>query len=224
MKKITLLLFLVASCSAFSQQIFLEAGKISSNFEFENSNGTLLKNLNPVTNNYISAGFAHRFFMDNLNINIGVAHNSYGSIGSDTALGNYFEYDVDYLGINLGFEYNLFTVYDFIFFVKSTASYEFLIQGTQTLNNQVFDLNGVEEFDDAGFFFRGGLGVAYPITDATSVYLQYTFGESLDLEDATSTSNEKLKIKMNMIGIGIKVNLPQKEKEATDALDEETED
>lgn len=213
MKKITLLLFLAASCSAFSQQIFLEAGKMSSNFEFENSSGTILENLNPVTKNYISAGYAHRFFTDGLHINLGVSHNSYGSIGSDNALGNYFEYNVDYLGINMGFDYNVYTLYDFTFFLKTTASYEFLVQGTQTLNNQVFDLNGVEEFDDAGFFFRGGLGMAYPITDVASVYLQYTYGQSLDLEDATSNSNEKLKISMHMIGIGFKVNLPQKEVE-----------
>ena len=129
---------------------------------------------------------------------------------------------MDYVGINLGFDYNVYTVCDFTFFLKATASYEFLVQGTQTLNNQVFDLNGVEEFDDAGFFFRGGLGVAYPITDATSLYLQYMYGQSLDLEDATSNSNEKLKISMHMIGIGFKVNLPQKEVEDIEVEDLES--
>ena len=220
MKKITFLLLIAVSSSALSQQIFFEAGKMSSNFEFENSSGTLLENLNPVTKNYISAGYAHRFFTDGLNINLGASHNSYGSIGSDNALGNYFEYDVDYVGINLGFDYSFMTFYDFTLYLKATASYEFLVQGTQTLNNQVFDLNGVEEFDDAGFFFRGGLGVAYPVTDATSVYLQYMYGQSLDLEDATSNSNEKLKISMNMIGIGFKINLPQKEVDAIDSATE----
>jgi Outer membrane protein beta-barrel domain len=211
MKKITILLFLAISTSTLSQQIFLEAGKMSSNFEFENSSGNLLENLNPVTKNYISAGYAHRFFTDGLHINLGVSHNSYGSIGSDNALGNYFEYNVDYLGINLGFDYNIYTLYDFTFFLKTTASYEFLVQGTQTLNNQVFDLDGVEEFDDAGFFFRGGLGVSYPMTGHANVYLQYMYGQSLDLEDTTPNSNEKLQISMHMIGVGISVDLPQKD-------------
>lgn len=220
MKTRILLFFLTISLTSFSQEIFLEAGLTSSNFEFTNSQGNELENLNSVTKSYLSAGFSHSIFTEGLNASLGVSHNSYGSVGSDNVLGNFFEYDVDYLGINLGFDYDLFTWHNFTPFLKVNASYEFLLQGTQRLNNQVFDLKGVEEFDDAGFFFRGGLGLSYPISEKSSIYLLYTYGQSLDLEDKSPNSNEKLKIVMNNIGIGFTLTLPpKKEKE----LEEETE-
>ena len=222
MKKITLLFFMTVSLITSAQEIFLEAGLSSSNFEFTNSNGVALENLNAVTKSYISAGFSHNIFTEDLNASLGVSHNSYGSVGSDDVLGNFFEYDVDYLSINLGVDYDLFTFHDFTPFVKVNASYEFLLQGTQRLNNQVFDLKGVEEFDDAGFFFRGGLGVSYPISPKSNIYILYTYGQSLDLEDQTPNSNEKLKIVMNNIGIGFTLSLPPKaEKEIEEEIEVE---
>ena len=167
-----------------------------------------------------SVGFSHEIFTEGLNVSVGASHNSYGSVGSDDVLGTFFEYDVDYLGINLGFDYELFTFYDFTPFLKVNASYEFLLQGTQRLNNQVFDLKGVEEFDDAGIFFRGGLGVSYPISEKSTIYVLYTYGQSLDLEDTSPNSNEKLKIYMNNIGIGFTLSLPpKKEKEIEEEIE-----
>ena len=214
------MLFLATALSSFSQEVFLEGGLTTSNFEFTNSNGQELENLNSVRKGYLSVGFSHEISTEGLNVSVGASHNSYGSVGSDDVLGTFFEYDVDYLGINLGFDYELFTFYDFTPFLKVNASYEFLLQGTQRLNNQVFNLKGVEEFDDAGIFFRGGLGVSYPISEKSTIYVLYTYGQSLDLEDTSPNSNEKLKIYMNNIGIGFTLSLPPtKEKEIEEEIE-----
>ena len=87
------MLFLATALSSFSQEVFLEGGLTTSNFEFTNSNGQELENLNSVTKGYLSVGFSHEIFTEGLNVSVGASHNSYGSVGSDDVLGTFFEYD-----------------------------------------------------------------------------------------------------------------------------------
>ena len=90
---------------------------------------------------------------------------------------------------------------------------EFMLQGTQTINNQVINLTDTEEFDDNAIFFRGGAGLSYPLTETSSVYLQYLYGQSLGMNDDNngSTSQEELKINTHMVGIGIRIAIPSKD-------------
>jgi hypothetical protein len=92
MKKITLLLFMCCVSTVFSQQIFVEGGKISSSFEFKNSQGVELENLQSTTSTYMGIGYNHRLFFDNLRLAVAVNYNSYGAIGSDATVNNYFCY------------------------------------------------------------------------------------------------------------------------------------
>jgi hypothetical protein len=220
MKKIILLIFLFFGITCFAQQIFVEAGKTSSNFYYKNSQREVLQNLQPTTKNYVSVGYKRKFFAEKLNLILGVTHNSYGAIGSDPDFNTFFEWDVDYLGVNVGLDYTVFALEEFSFFIKATASYEFLIQGTQTINNQTYNLIAVEEFDNNGIFFRSGGGFSYPLTNSSNIYLQYLYGESIGLKDESPSSNEELKIKMHMVGIGFTINLPpKKEKEVSNQVD-----
>jgi len=209
----TTLFFLLLSLTISSQQLFVEAGKIASSFDFKNSQGTVLENLQATTQNYIGVGYKHTLFKEDLNISLGVTHNSYGAIGSDMALNNFFEWDVDYLGFNLGLDYALFNVEDLTFYIKGNTSVEFLIQGTQTINNQVFNLVGLEEFDNTAIFFRGGAGITYPVSQKAQMYLQYLYGKSLALNDDSGNSQEELKINTNTIGIGMLIDISSKNKE-----------
>lgn len=210
---IAIIFFLSVSSNVWSQHIFFEAGKTSSSFDFKNSLGVSLENLEATTQNYLGIGYKRPLFSENLLISLGIAHNSYGAIGSDPALNNFFEWDVDYLGLNLGLEFTLFKVEDFTFYIKANSALEFLIQGTQTINNQVFNLVGLEEFDNTAIFFRAGAGVTYPISQKASIYLQYLYGKSLALNDDSSSSQEELKINTNTIGIGIFINISSKSQE-----------
>lgn len=213
MKKLTLLFIFCSILTSSAQQVFVETGLIASSFDFKNSQGVTLENLQPTTKNYVGIGFRHRVLTDNLNVTVGANYNSYGATGSDDALFNRFEWDVDYVGLNAGLDYDVFNVGSLIFFVKANASIEFLVQGTQTVNTTVIDLKGAEEFDDNAIFLRGGAGFSYPISDKVAAYVQYTFGQSLPLEDTSNpASMEELKINAHNVGIGVMINLPSKNK------------
>jgi len=215
MKKLLLISFLIVGFSVSAQGVYVEAGKVDSTFDFTNSQGESLDNLQHTTQNYVEAGYRREILTEGLNVSLGLNYNSYGSVGSDNTLNNFFEWDVDYLGLTLGFDYTLFNIQDLAFHLKATSSLEFLVQGTQTINNQVINLIDIEEFDDNAIFFRGGVGLSYPLTENSSVYLQYLYGESLGLNDDNggNTSQEELRIQTHMVGIGMRISIPSKKDE-----------
>ena len=121
MKLLTFLLISsIALISLNAQSIFIENGKSISRFEFENSQQEPLENLYTKTNTYISIGYEHELKkIKNLSIQLGLTHNSYGANGSDGVLNNYFEWDVDYLGLQLMLKYIIIDEnnWDFFFFL-----------------------------------------------------------------------------------------------------------
>lgn len=205
MKKITFLFFLLIGVQIYSQKFFIETGKTASSFEFTDSNGASLENLQSTTNNYIGVGFKKQIFTKSLDLQCSLTYNSYGAKGSDSALNNYFEWNTDYLGINIGLDYNLFKLNEFTFYLKAVTSMEFIVQGSQKINNDIYNIVGIEEFDNPAIFFKAGAGFSYPINEKSAIYFQYVYGKSLALKDNSNSSNAELKINSNMLGIGILV-------------------
>lgn len=197
-----LLLFVIP---VSSQQISIEGGKTVSSFDFKNSQGESLENLQPTNHSYISLGYRKNIFTKNLYLNVDANYNNYGSIGSDRALDNFFEWDVNYLGLSAGLDYEVYKAGDFTFFIMGSAAVEFLIQGTQTLNNQVFDLTGEEDFKTPIYFFRAGAGAQYKISEKLSAFAQYTYGKSGTFKKIQGN----LKIKAQNFGIGLLINIAQ---------------
>jgi len=143
-----------------------------------------------------------------MDIIIGGVLTNYGAVASDALLDNYFEWDITYAGIQTGISYSFARSKAFQFFVKPTISLEYLIRGSQTLNNQVFDLSGENEFDNLIIVPRVGLGLQYPISNKAALFLNYNFGRSYSLVNSSPEDNEKLSINMHNIGIGIVIQLP----------------
>ena len=207
-----LLIFSIASISLNSQSIFIENGKSISGFEFENSQQEPLENLHTKTKTYISIGYEHELKkVNNLSIQLGLTHNSYGANGSDNVFNNYFEWNVDYLGLQSMLKYIVIDKYDWDIFLRLGASAEFFLKGNQTINNQVLNLKGVEEFDNIPVFIRTGLGASYRISTNTRLYISYSYGQSFELNDDSNNSSasnqqqskEALKILNNQLGLGL---------------------
>ena len=201
-------LLLIVACfmcinSLLSQQLYLEAGKTISTFDYENSQSESLNNLQASNQTFIMLGYRKSIFFKDFFLNLKASYNSYGAIGSDRALDNYFEWDLSYLGVNVGFDYEFYKLGNFKFFAKVLGSTEFLIQGTQTLNNQVFNLSGHEDFDRPIYFLRGGLGIQYKISDNLSIFNQYTYGFSGTFERIQGD----LKIRAHNFGLGLLINV-----------------
>jgi hypothetical protein len=206
-KKLVIILILAMSMATYGQQLYVEYGATISSFDYKNSQGQSLDNLLSESNNYFGMGYRDNLNLDKtLFISIGATLSGYGAVGSDRTLDNYFEWDVTYLGINAGLDIKLFQTRDFTFYFKGSIAEEFLIRGNQTINKQVYDLVGEDEFNNNIFFVRGSLGMQYPISRNTALFANYTYGKTMLLN--SGKNEETLKLNTHQFGIGFIISLP----------------
>lgn len=197
-------LLLVTTTLVTAQQIYLETGKTSSLFEYNNSQGVKLQNLQSTNHNFMAIGYRDRVVSNQkIKGSIGLRYMGYGTIGSDDKVGNFMQWDVNYLEIESGLDYPIFSIKKMTFYIKGTTSLGFLVQGTQTINNTVINLKKVEDFDKPLIDFRLGAGFSHPISENLSFYVQYMYGKSL----VWVAKPEKLRIESNNISFGLLVNL-----------------
>ncbi len=204
MRNFLIIVFLLFSRLGFSQQISLQAGQSFSEIRFEDSNGVELQNLRTVNHFFMMAEYRNAIFPDQFDGkllgNIGLRFSGYGSTGSDPALNNFFEWDLSYLGLVFGVDYEFYEIGRFTGFLGAKVSPEVLVRGSQTLNNEVFDLVGEDDFDTPIFFFRGAVGTKFQLTDDASLFAQYTYGQSYSFFDSGS---DQLNIIAQSFGIGL---------------------
>lgn len=207
MKKYILLLLLITTTIATAQQLYFETGKSLSSFDYENSQGEKLRNLQSTVNSFMTIGYRDRVITGkNIMGSIGISYAGYGAIGSDDVVGNFMQWDVNLLEINAGLDHKVFSIKKASVYIKGLTSVGFLVSGSQTLNNQVFNLKNIEEFDKPLINFKIGGGFSHPISENLSFYVQYIYGKSL----VWTPQPEKLRIASNNISFGLLVNLSNK--------------
>jgi len=203
-----LVVVLLISLSCFSQQLYFGLGTTISSFNYENSQGRPLNNLLSQSKSYYEMGY--RQSINNrktLFLSLGASYNSYGAIGSEASIDNYFEWDLSYLGLKAGLGLKLFELRDLSFLANISVASEFLIRGTQTINNDVFNLVGEEEFNNNIFFIRSGVEMQYPISRSTAIFVGYTYGNSILI--SSGEKSEKLTFNAHHFGLGFIINLPR---------------
>ncbi len=206
-KKLLSLLVVLISLSGYSQQLYMEYGSTISSFDYENSRGQPLDNLLSKSKSYFGMGYRHTLNdAKTLFLRAGATYNSYGAIGSEPSVDNYFAWDVSYLGIKAGVDVKLLQLRDLTFLLNGSVASEFLVRGNQTINNDVFNLVGEEEFNNNILFFRAGVSMQYPISNNTAIYAGYSYGKSVLIN--SGESEEKLKLNAHQFGIGFIINLP----------------
>ncbi len=204
-----LLLVSFMMCSyGYGQLLYAEMGQTLSSFDYKNSLGGTLDNLQNGSKTYMGVGYVFQLPGDKVHVQLGGVFTNYGTIGSDLVLDNYYEWDVSYIGLQVGIWYDFARSRDFVFFTKLNASMEYLLRGTQTLNNQVYDLSREDEFDNIILVPRIGVGVKYPISNKAALFAQYQYGRSFSLVNTNPDDNEKLSITNHNFGIGILIQLP----------------
>lgn len=208
-----LVIFLSMTSDLWSQQLGLQAGQTFSKLQFEDSQGNELDNIQSTNSFFMLIEYRAPLFGEQLDGKLygsaGLSFNGYGSTGSDPALDNFFEWDLAYVGVALGVDYIFYQKGAFATFGSLKASPEFLVRGSQTINNQVFDLVGEEDFDMPIIFFKGGLGVQFEVTSEATIYTQYLIGKSYSL----GSSDQELSFITHNVGVGIFLNvLPDNKK------------
>jgi len=207
MKKITLVLLLLAVTSiTTAQQLYVEGGKTMSTFDYKNSQGNSLNNLQATTNSYMEVGYRTQLLTKNLHLNLGATYAGYGALGSDDVVENYMEWDVNYAGLNVGLDYKVFNIKKASVYLKTGMSAAFFVQGTQTLNNSVMDLKNNDDFDTTLVAMQIGAGFSHPISEDLSFYVQYMYGKSLDM----ASGDAELKIASSNVGFGLLINISKK--------------
>lgn len=206
------LFFIIIVISASSQIIHFETGKTISSFNYKNSDGEKLENLEGSNQNSLGLGLRMPILQTNLHISGDASYNRYGAMGSDPLLGNYYEWDATYLGLYLGFDYEFFRPpinyneqHGFSFSPRIAVGTEFLLNGTQNLNDQINDLKNVEEFDKPLYFIRGGVQVNYYLSKVFILFGQYTYGKSFLIGDYKN--QEQLRLTTHNVSIGLSINL-----------------
>lgn len=206
-KKILLYIVFIVSLSGYGQQLYMEYGSTISSFDYKNSQGQPLDNLLSKSKSYFGMGYRQTINNSKtMFLSVGVSYNSYGAIGSESSVDNYFEWDVSYLGIKADVDIRLFQLRDLLFYAKGSIASEFLIRGNQTINNDVFNLVGEEEFNNNILFLRAGIGFQYPISNSTAIFAGYTYGKSVLINSGENA--ETLKLNAHQFGIGFIINLP----------------
>ena len=128
MKKITLVLLLLAVTSiTTAQQLYVEGGKTMSSFDYENSQGNNLNNLQATTHSYMEVGYRTQLLTKNMHLNLGATYAGYGAIGSDDVVENFMEWDVNYAGLNVGLDYKVFNIKKASVYVKTGMSAAFFV-------------------------------------------------------------------------------------------------
>ncbi|SFZ93255.1 hypothetical protein SAMN05428642_10322 [Flaviramulus basaltis] len=204
-KFIQLLLFFIITTVTTAQQLYLETGKTSSSFDYSNSQGVGLDNLQASTHSFMTMGYRTKFFVEKLKTSFGIGYFGYGAIGSDDTLEGILDWDANYLELNAGLDYSLFAINKIEFYIKGMVSTGFLIQGTQSLNNEIMNLKNIDDFDKAMLSFKAGVGFLYPVSNDLSFYVQYLFGKSLN--QAGNRDNESLRIESHNISFGVLIDL-----------------
>ncbi|HEX2921545.1 MAG TPA: hypothetical protein VHO50_10315 [Bacteroidales bacterium] len=205
-------LFLFLFISLQAQQFYIQYGPVLSQFDYVDSEGEELGDLRSSNKNSLGAGGRISLFHTPAHISLGLSNDRFASTSTDPILGNYSEWDASFLGINFGADYEFFKPEirnidrnGFSFCLKAGMSADILINGKQKLNNQLYDLKNVEEFDEPVWFVKGGVIFNYYFTRSYKAFVEYMFGKSFLIGDYTN--QEQLKYTTHSIGLGFSVDL-----------------
>jgi len=202
-KNILVVLFLSISTLLTAQQLYLEGGKMTTTFDYKDAQGKQLENFQATNNTFMAIGYKSPLFSKNSTGSVGLNYAGYGAIGSDDTVGNFMEWQLHYLAVAIGLDMTLFSIKDTDFYIKGTNTVGFLMQGTQTLNSKVMDLNNNDDFDTFLVEFSAGIGLTHPVSENLSFYVQYLYGKSLDIGSGAS----EFKIASNKVGFGLLIDI-----------------
>ena len=137
----------------------------------------------------------------------GLSWNNYGAIGSDPRLDNFFEWDLSYAGLQAGIDIKFIEAQDFSIAFSGSFGAEYLVSGTQIINNQAYDIRNSDEYNPVNFMLWGGALGSYELSRKSAVCFQYQLGYSLFDLQRSANDNEHLKLLAHQFSLGFLVNI-----------------
>lgn len=204
-------LFCVLFASAVpAQELYLDGGKSVTTFKFKDILANELEDLQSTNHSYIDIGYRGKLLTKAILFVGGFGVHSYGASGNDT-FGNYLNWETTYASLYAGIDAEIFNLNAFSFHLKGTVGPEIMLQGTQTLNNEVFDVLNAEDFDTPFVFLRGAASFEYSVSESIAVFFQYRYGRGSQINN--SSTGAELKYITNDYGVGLIFKLKKKNAE-----------
>jgi hypothetical protein len=201
---LTILFIALTFQSAEAQQVWGELGRVSTTFDYEDSDGAAIENLSSSTHFSYAAGY-RKIMKGRLFWHAGLTFNRFGMVGSDPLYDNQYSWDLSYIGPTGGLDMELFRKKAFRFYARIAAEPQFMIKGRQQINNQYYDLKGVEQFDRPFLFAKGGFGINYCADQMVAVTLRYQYGKGFPIGKTEDT--ELLRLNTHTISLGVLISL-----------------
>ncbi len=203
MKLLSLFLMVLPSW-LFAQQIVTEVGRNSMRFDYHNSQGERLEGLYPKAHLSFAFGF-RKDLTQRLHATAQLLFEHYGSEGSIESLNTRMVWDMEYVGLGLALDGELYRRKGLVLLVRAAAEPQMMIKGTQTINDRIYDLRGVEQFEHPFLFLRGGAGMNYCLDERSAITLRYMYGYGLPMGNATD--GESLRLLTSTVSVGLLWNL-----------------
>lgn len=198
-----------------AQELYLDGGKSVTTFKFKDVLALELDDLQSTNHSYVDVGYRDKLFTQAINFVAGFGIHSYGAVGNDR-FQNYLVWETTYAGIYAGLDVELFSINAFSFHLKGTVGPDFMLQGTQTFNNEVSDVLNFEDFETPFIFIRGAASFEYKVSETIALFFQFRYGKGSQLNN--SPTGAELDYITNDYGIGLVFKLPKKsEDEKTDS-------
>jgi hypothetical protein len=176
MKKITLLLLLVASTMS-AQTWNLSAGVNTTKFVFSNSQGQ--------SPDYTKAGAGNNLGLSYENslttyiqYDAGLVYSQYNAVGDVQNIP--FSYQTDFMGLTGGIGPKLDLPYQLKATLKGRASLQKMVNGYQYLQNQYLDLSDDTQFSGARFFLGFSLELERKVNQSLSVFTQFQHLDTIE--------------------------------------------
>lgn len=199
-----LLVMLLLPLTATCQQIVAEVGRVSTSFDYRDSKGNALDNLFPKAHLSFALGY-RKNLGERFHITGQLLFNEYGSEASINGLNARLLWNMEYLGLGVALDGELYRKKGIILLLRAAAEPQVMLRGTQTINERLYDLRGVEEFNKPFLFVRGGAGMNYCADERTVITLRYMYGRGLPM--GASSDGESLQLITNTFSIGLLWNL-----------------
>lgn len=194
-----------------AQELYVEAGFGNAFFEnYVNNLGentlddTYTKPLAP----QINTGVRLNIFKERLHFNIGVGYHKY-EIKTGVSVGNTkvpLMYDLSYLTSKVGINFSVIRWKSILFQLHTHISYNWLMSGTNSYNNQTFNLTQANTFDPTLLNFNRGVSLEYEFSGAFSMYVSYNKVNSFEELHEDTRSEEKYTLLSNSFNIGVLFN------------------
>jgi hypothetical protein len=180
MKRILLLIIL--SFPAFSQNYKFSVGSNITSYEFANSAGT-----NPISlrsESGLALGLSREFSLSKVFVlDLGLSYNQFNAVGDIQNIP--LAYSTDFIGLSVGIGPSLNLGKGFSFNAKAVANASSMVKGNQFIQNRYVDLFADKQFNSLRTLYGYSFEINKQINEQVAVFVKYQHLDSYNFGSST---------------------------------------